>query len=189
VQFLTEATQAFVNFFVVLFTEQIPAVWATMVEGITAGWEGFKEYFFTALEAIGEFFRGIINGWISMFESFVNFLINGVNNIIRALNTISVDIPATPFTDAFSIGVNLPTVPDVSLPRLAEGGIVDSATIAMIGEAGPEAVIPLDKLDQGGPTYNITVNTGVGDPVRIGEEIVTAVKRYERVSGPVFASA
>jgi len=72
---------------------------------------------------------------------------------------------------------------------LAEGGIVDSATIAMIGEAGPEAVIPLDKLDQGGSTYNITVNAGVGDPVRIGEEVVNTIKRYERVSGPVFASA
>ena len=41
----------------------------------------------------------------------------------------------------------------------------------------------------GGAYYNITIQTGVGDPVRIGEEIVTAVKRYERVSGPVFASA
>jgi len=62
--------------------------------------------------------------------------------------------------------------------------------MSLIGEAGPEAVIPLDKLDRmGGPTYNINVTAGVGDPVRIGEEVVTAIKRYERVSGPVFASA
>ncbi len=45
------------------------------------------------------------------------------------------------------------------------------------------------RTGNGGSNYYITVNAGVGDPVRIGEEIVTAVKRYERASGPVFASA
>jgi hypothetical protein len=48
-------------------------------------------------------------------------------------------------------------------PRLAEGGIVNSATMAMIGEAGPEAVIPLKQLGAfGGDTYNIYA-TGIGD--------------------------
>jgi hypothetical protein len=75
----------------------------------------------------------------------------------------------------------------LGVPQLANGGIVDSATLAIIGEAGPEAVVPLDRM--GGDTYNITVNSGVGDPVRIGEDVVNAIKRYERVSGPVFASA
>jgi hypothetical protein len=37
--------------------------------------------------------------------------------------------------------------------------------------------------------YNVTVQAGVGDPVAIGREVVTAIKRFERVSGPVFASA
>jgi hypothetical protein len=50
-------------------------------------------------------------------------------------------------------------------------------------------IIPNHDLRGGGDTYNITVQAGVGDPVRIGEEVVTAIKRYERVSGPVFASA
>ncbi|AUV61427.1 tape measure [Pontimonas phage phiPsal1] len=77
----------------------------------------------------------------------------------------------------------------VGIPQLAKGGIVDGATLAVIGEAGPEAVIPLDKMDRGGSTYNITIQSGVGDPVRIGEDVVNAIKRYERVSGPVFASA
>jgi len=77
----------------------------------------------------------------------------------------------------------------VGIPALAEGGLIRGPMIGLIGEAGPEAVVPLDKLNQGGPTYNITVQAGVGDPVRIGEEVVTAIKRYERVSGPVFASA
>jgi hypothetical protein len=70
----------------------------------------------------------------------------------------------------------------------------------MIGERGPELFIPstsgqivpnnqLTSPGGGGPNYTINVTAGVGDPVRIGEEVVTAIKRYERASGPVFASA
>lgn len=43
------------------------------------------------------------------------------------------------------------------VPRMAEGGIVDSPTLAMIGEAGTEAVIPLDKMGSFGTTVNINV--------------------------------
>jgi TP901 family phage tail tape measure protein len=78
-----------------------------------------------------------------------------------------------------------------NIPQMAKGGIVTAPTIAMVGEAGSEAIIPLDRLDgMGGPTYNITINAGVGsDPVRVGEYVVSAIKRYERASGKVFASA
>lgn len=77
------------------------------------------------------------------------------------------------------------------VPKLAKGGIVNKPTLAMIGEAGPEAVIPLSGRGAGmGNTINLTVNAGMGaDGNAIGREIVDIIKRYERVSGPVFASA
>lgn len=72
----------------------------------------------------------------------------------------------------------------------ANGGIVTGPTLGMVGEAGPEAIIPLSRADRFGATYNITVNAGMGtDGGRLGEQIVKAIKRYERQSGPVFASA
>lgn len=77
-----------------------------------------------------------------------------------------------------------------TIPMMAEGGIVKSPTLAMIGEAGPEAVVPLNRMGRTGSTYNITVNAGMGaNGQLIGKEIVDAIKRYERTSGPVFASA
>jgi hypothetical protein len=93
-----------------------------------------------------------------------------------------------------------PTAPAVSqgllnklakIPAMAAGGIVTGPTLALIGEAGPEAVVPLSGRNAGmGTTYNLTVNAGMGaDGAVIGREIVDAIKRYERVSGPVFASA
>ena len=78
----------------------------------------------------------------------------------------------------------------------AMGGLVTGGSMYAVGERGPELFIPNENgmivpNNQIGATtnYNISVQAGVGDPVRIGEEVVTAIKRYERVSGPVFASA
>lgn len=49
-----------------------------------------------------------------------------------------------------------------SMPKLASGGIVTSPTTALIGEAGPEAVIPLNRMgSMGGSTVNIVVNGSV----------------------------
>jgi SLT domain-containing protein len=68
-----------------------------------------------------------------------------------------------------------------NIPMLAEGGIVTSATLAMIGEKGPEAVIPLDRMGQmgGGTTVNINVNGG--DP----QSVVNALRTYMRQNGSV----
>jgi TP901 family phage tail tape measure protein len=79
----------------------------------------------------------------------------------------------------------------VEVPAFAKGGIVTGPTLALIGEAGPEAVVPLSGPNSPmGATYNISINAGMGaDGAVIGREIVDAIKRYERASGPVFASA
>ena len=71
-------------------------------------------------------------------------------------------------------------MPDI--PMLAAGGIVTGPTLAMIGEAGPEAVIPLDRMSQmggGGTTVNINVNGG--DP----QSVVNALRTYMRQNGSV----
>ena len=75
----------------------------------------------------------------------------------------------TPFGQASGAGVGnsdkagnfIGTPFGQAMPRLASGGIVNSATMAMIGEAGPEAVIPLSKMGGMGTTVNLTVNGSV----------------------------
>ena len=70
-----------------------------------------------------------------------------------------------------------------TLVALAQGGIVNSPTAALIGEAGSEAVIPLDRL-QSGMTVNVTINAGMGtDPAKLGDEIVDVLTRYQRRNG------
>ena len=68
----------------------------------------------------------------------------------------------------------------------AAGGIVTSPTLGLIGEAGAEAVIPLDQAGSLGGTQNIylTVNAGMGvDPAVVGDEIVNVLQRYNRRNG------
>ena len=82
--------------------------------------------------------------------------------------------------------------------RRAGGGPVAGGGSYLVGEMGPElfipasgggTIIPSDRMG-GGAKISITVNAGMGaNGAQIGEQIVTAIKRYERTSGPVFASA
>ena len=79
----------------------------------------------------------------------------------------------------------------------ATGGIVRRPTFALIGEAGPEALIPLDRTRGnaplsalGGPNIVINVNAGIGtDGAEVGRQVVNALKAYERRNGAVYASA
>lgn len=112
-----------------------------------------------------------INGVISMIENTINGAINLINGAINLINKIP--------------GVSIGKVGRVNLPRLAKGGIVDSATIAMIGEGqSAEAVIPLDELwkrldrmtdslsGQGGGGITVNVYGAEGQSVRsLAEEV------------------
>ena len=180
------------GFFVNLFTVVIPNILAGFFTGVTAVWDGIKDAFFKVFDFVGIGFKNYINGWLGLVEGFVNFFIRGINAIIGAFNKLQIKIPDWAPGGPKTFGVNIPTVPELKLPRLADGGIVNRETLAIIGEAGPEAVIPLDRLGgmsgAGGNTYNITIQANVAD-ARLGEVVVNAIKRYERTSGPVFASA
>ena len=58
-----------------------------------------------------------------------------------------------------------------NLPSHASGGIITSPQIGLIGEAGPEAIIPLSQGGMGGTTYNITVNGWVGNDQQIAAKL------------------
>jgi phage-related protein len=135
------------------------------VTWLTENFETFASFFENTWKGIANFFIGIINSMLGVFEGFINYVIGGINSLINALNRLKVSVPAIGRNKGFTLGFNIPNIPTVALPRipeLAEGGIVNQATLALIGEAGPEAVIPLDQLDSGGVIYNITVNAGLG---------------------------
>jgi hypothetical protein len=144
-------------------------------------------------------FRAVVNAVVNQvarnFEFMANAFITMINVVIKGINLIK------PGKDIGSLG-------QISLGRLggegsaagganpagldykamATGGIVTSPTLALIGEAGPEAVIPLSKA--GGMGMNITVNAGlVSTPDQVGQDIIAAIQKAQRRSGTVFAPA
>jgi hypothetical protein len=131
----------------------------------------------------------IINGILGAFESVVNGAIMMVNGIIRAYNAI----PLVPDINTIN-HVNLPTFGGsttsapgrMNIPRMADGGIVNQpgGMIAMIGEAGPEAVIPLDRLGGMGGGITVNVNGGLATSAEIGQAVVNAIRAYNRSAGP-----
>jgi len=114
-------------------------------------------------------------GMVDTIRGHLNFLIGLVNTFIGLWNRIkfdvpSVDLPLVGRVGGFSVGV--PTIPEI--PLLAEGGIVTEPTLAMIGEAGPEAVIPFDRLGQG---RNITIKIEGVDVNEVAGRIVRIIRR------------
>jgi hypothetical protein len=92
----------------------------------------------------------------------------------------------------FLSGNDTPSSPNpIVIPKMAAGGIVTGPTLAMIGEAGPEAVIPLNGRNGSfGGGMNITVNAGlISTPDQIGQDIIAAIQKAQRRSGQVFAAA
>ena len=133
----------------------IKTTWSNM-------WESMKTTVINIFNGIWSSIKGVINSIIGGIEKMANGVINGINGMIRALNNLSFDVPDwVPEIGGKTFGFNISTIGNISIPRLAKGGVVDQATIAMVGEAGQEAVVPLEN------------NTGWMDKVaaRIGEII------------------
>ena len=161
------------------------------------------------IQPVSRFFSGLWNGIVqgvnglaagikTVFSSIVaiikapiNAVIGGINSIFRTLNGVTVPswVPG--------LGGAHPTFP--MFPMLAKGGVVDSATMAIIGESGKEAVMPLEnntgwitnlagQLAErggagGGNTVNISVNVETkggdfeeADAINIAKKINTALK-------------
>jgi hypothetical protein len=127
------------------------------------------------ITALVDALKGLGSFGLDVGKSFANAIIRFINNnVIKKINDL-VDF-TIPLPLGRSFRVNPPDIGDI--PELAEGGIVTSPTLAMIGEGrGPEAVIPLSKMGQFGMGGGITVNVNGGDP--------NAIQRYVRQTGAV----
>lgn len=129
-------------------------------------WGGLKTTVTNIFDAIWGAIKGVINSILGGIEGMANGVIGGINTVIGALNNLSFDVPDwVPVLGGKTFGFNITELSKVSLPRLANGGITTGATLAEIGEAGREAVLPLEnntgwmdelagKLASRMPTYN-----------------------------------
>ena len=115
-----------------------------------------------------------IKGLLAVFKTVFNGIASLWNNSIGKL---SFKFPS--FVPGFGgKGFDVPNI-----PMLADGGIVSRATLAVIGESGPEAVVPLSRAGEFGMGggNNVTINVNGGDP----QQVVDALRRYMQLNGSV----
>lgn len=106
-----------------------------------------------AWQGVTEIFRGIWNNIVAIIESAINFIIDGINLLISALNTIHFEIPDwVPLIGGKSFGISIPLVSQVALPRLAEGAVIppNREFMAVLGDqkSGTNIETPLETMVQ-----------------------------------------
>ncbi len=154
-------------------------IWWAYVQMVFNGFRTVATTVFDAVQsAVGVWYTAVrkyIDAVYSAFKTVFNGIASIWNNTIGKL---SFKVPGW----VPGIGGKGFDVPDI--PLLAEGGIVTGPTLAMIGEAGPEAVIPLSKAgSMGGNTINVTVTSA--DP----NAVVAALQQYVRLNNRLPANA
>lgn len=137
-----------------------------------------------------------VAGFLGMIADFLG----QIGNKKTVLDGLEARVRATQKAASIGVGTASPYLSYNGNWGQAAGGQMTHGGLSWVGERGPELlnlptgsqVIPLGKIPSasGGATYNISVNAGMGaDGAALGEQIVTAIRKYERTSGKVFAAA
>lgn len=121
--------------------EKIKEIWTTI-------WNALSKIVTSIWNGIWNTIKNVINSILSGIESFANGIVKGINRVIEALNSIKVSIPDwVPIWGGKTFGLNLKTLNEISLPRLAKGNVAYSETMAIFGEysgvsTNPEITTP-----------------------------------------------
>jgi TP901 family phage tail tape measure protein len=137
-----------------------------------------------------EFGKGLLETISTVLKTSAGVVFEGVkfvfNKVIDKINDFINSLNSGLGFSFFGIDIDPPDLPNI--PRLAKGGIVSQPTTALIGERGPEAVIPLSRAggNLGSTNINLTVNAGMGtDGQQVGREIVNELVKFQRRNGPL----
>ena len=113
----------------------------TILQGISNVFKGiFTGDMKTVLEGFKQIFKGVFDSLWAIAKAPLNMVIRGINWLIRGANKIHFDTPDwVPGIGGKTFGINISQI-----PLLAKGGVISQPTQAIIGEAGREAVVPLE---------------------------------------------
>jgi hypothetical protein len=185
-----------------LIADDTEEIWGFISTYFTAEWNFYKSLFTTSLADVKNIWTTAWTDMSTILSSIwstiqntvktgVDYVISAINGFINALDAIKISIPsiAIPGTKLATPSINLGfSIPDI--PMLAEGGFVTQPTLAIIGEAGPEAVMPLSAMGAGGAgnmqQIIININGGVfpadaGTIRQIGNLLANSIVQNIRV--------
>jgi hypothetical protein len=182
---------------------------AVLILGLVAAYNKF-EWFRDGVKTIVNSVIGFFNGMVNAVTGAVNAIISAYNSI-----PLLPDIPKAPTLAIPQMGGAAVAVPNaqsfapppgviksapktvtkapaakstktgMGLHRFADGGIITAPVMGLVGEAGPEAIIPLDQYNRGNGNVTINVTGGLATSAEIGESVVNALRAYSRSAGPL----
>jgi TP901 family phage tail tape measure protein len=148
----------------------LETVWNGISTSASDIWIGVANAVMFAFNAVPAFFANLWTSVVATGTTALNNVVSMINGLLTRWNSISFTLPEVniPSVEVFGqtlfegarIGGGTVTVPQIpTLPGFARGGLVRGPTIAMVGEAGPELITPLDRLNQfmGGGEQTIVV--------------------------------
>jgi hypothetical protein len=185
------------------FVGNVAGIWVDLVQGLV---DAVPTLIPQLLDAAGKLGGAIVDGIIGALGGLAaaagDAMTDMINALLRAWNDVDFAFPAGSFQfwGPGSFGIPNPLggyvaevkwpamsfdwqgsgdlIPDV--PLLAKGGIVTAPTLAIIGEAGPEAVVPLNDAGFGGGSVTININ---GDPAVVKAAVLDALRHHVGANG------
>lgn len=120
------------QFFTDNVTTPITKAWQSMVEFLPKAMNTAAATIKSVFTGVGTAIKAVLNGVLRGVFGAVNGAIGNINRLINAANNLSAKVR----------GPQLPTLPTLSVPQFAKGGYVGQGTLAVVGEAGPEYIVP-----------------------------------------------
>lgn len=180
--FNSTVIQPVANFFKGLW-DGIQQAASSVWEAVKSVWSAASEWFSqhvtqplaSAFDAAGNAVKGAVNGLLSNVEGMINAIIKGVNWLISQMNKISFDVPDwVPGIGGNSFGINIPSISEVKLPRLANGAVIppNQQFAAILGDqrSGMNVETPLKTIEQA--LRNVMSETGMYGDINITVESI-----------------
>ena len=179
-----------------LALSKLQAIWGTLcgwmqrlvIEPLTSAWTGFKDIMLNLWDGIAGGVRGAVNSIIGFVNGMIRAAVDGVNTVIRLLNSISFRVPDWVWgIGGETFGFDIPTVSAPQIPMLARGGVIRQPVLAMMGEyagaaTNPEIAAPESRLRELMAEQNGPVLAAI---LRLAQAVSSGVARELTASQPI----
>jgi phage-related tail protein len=148
-EFVRNVFSELFNFYKTTFIEPVIQVAESLGQALSGIFNRIADFIKQPFVAAFNFVKSSINNVVQAIAGGVNAAIGGINRVISGANNLP--------------GVNIPLIPNIEIPEFAEGGMVTGPTLGLVGEAGPEYIVPAGKAQ----AFAQNILAGVRGPAAI----------------------
>ena len=153
-------------------------VFTAVKEKVTGLFSGMKNTVVNIMNGLKNAIKTPINGIIGFINGLVRGVVNGINGMIKAMNRLKFDVPSwVPGIGGKKFGFNISQISAPQIPMLANGGVITSPTVAMMGEyagarSNPEIVAPQSIMRE---TMAEANNDLIDTLIQLNRQLISAI--------------